>query len=265
MYGACWVTIYINKAAAEGLSYVSASTSNGNTPHIPHLNRPVFACSSFPSGEFELFKRYERLSYSPLLQMLLQIQAPGRQNIILFWTFFYFLSRQLILQGDSPGGGDLDDFYPSQRPIVCFIRTITRKCCFYEIKLANCLVENQTSTGEKRGGIVFFSFIRTCRRLRLHLSAPHVKADSLTTLWGNTRVFPHNPHTFPQCILLLKEIRHWNIPISCRLTATETGFSAWPSVLWEPGYMSVYFLKMFLIYSSMVHMIPLHHWKFLTK
>lgn len=91
IYGACTVTIYINKAAAEGLSYVSVSTSNGNTPHIPHLNRPVFACSFFPSGEFELFKHYDWLIYSTLLQRLLQIQAPGLQSIILFWTFFYFL------------------------------------------------------------------------------------------------------------------------------------------------------------------------------
>lgn len=184
IYGACRVTIYINKAAAEGLSYVSVSTNgNGNTPHIPHLNRPVFACSFFPSGDFELFKHYDWLSHSPLLQRLLQIQTPGLQNIVLFWTFFYFLSKKtkkkkLILQGDSPSGEDLDDFYPSQTALVCFIRTITHKCCFYVIKLANCPVEDQTSTGKERGE---FAVVPICRRLRLRLSAPCVKADSLTT------------------------------------------------------------------------------------
>lgn len=184
IYGACRVTIYINKAAAEGLSYVSVSTSNGNTPHIPHLNRPVFACSCFPSGEFELFKHYDWLSHSPLLQRLLQIQTPGLQNIILLILNFLLFSfkkqnkKQLILQGDSPAGEDLDDFYPSQTALVCFIRTITHKCCFYVIKLANCPVEEQTSTGKERGEFVV---IPICRRLSLRLSAPCVKADSLTT------------------------------------------------------------------------------------
>lgn len=126
-------------------------------------------------------------------------------------SFIFFQKKnkkQLILQGDSPAGEDLDDFYPSQTAFVCFIRTITHKCCFYVIKLANCPVEDQTSTGKERGE---FAVIPICRRLRLRLSAPCVKADSLTTLWGNCRMLPHNPHTFPQCSLLLRQIRHWNI------------------------------------------------------
>lgn len=89
-YGVCRVTIYINKAAAEGLSFVPVSASNGNTPHIPHLNRPVFACSPFPSGEFELFKHYERVSYSPLLRRILQIQAAGLQKFYLEAFLFFF-------------------------------------------------------------------------------------------------------------------------------------------------------------------------------
>lgn len=78
-------------------------------------------------------------------------------------------------------------------------------------------------------------------------------------------MLPHNPHTFPQCSLLLRQIRHWNITCLCKLAATETGFSALPGVLGEHGYMSVYFLKMSSFYSSMAHIVPLHHWKFSTK
>lgn len=78
-------------------------------------------------------------------------------------------------------------------------------------------------------------------------------------------MFPHNPHTFPQCSLLLRQIGHWNITCLCKLAATETGFSVLPGVLGEHGYLSVYFLKMSSFYSSMAHIVPLHHWKFSTK
>lgn len=49
-------------------------------------------------------------------------------------SFIFFQKKQkktqLILQGDSPAGEDLDDVYPSQTALVCFIRTITHKWLF---------------------------------------------------------------------------------------------------------------------------------------
>lgn len=151
------VTIYTSKAAAEGLSFVSVSTSNGNTPHIPHLNRPVFACSSFPPGEFELSKGYERLGYSLLLRRILQIRAPRLQNIIVFWTYFDFFFHSSSCKGDSESihRWSLDWLLPQSDFVVLVVETVTHSCCFYWGEPATHVVEDRRTTWNERWESVF--------------------------------------------------------------------------------------------------------------
>lgn len=50
----CSYVIILEKQQFNAEVAECEQNGNGNTPYIPHLTEPVFACHSYPRGKFQL-------------------------------------------------------------------------------------------------------------------------------------------------------------------------------------------------------------------